>query len=274
MDRPHILYCPQTGKYVAWLKIMCEGNNQCMSVLQADDFLGPYEFVHRLYRPLAMSTGDFDLYSDPETGKGYFIFDRPHFEIITAELTDDYTAVTDRYSAHCFTDGSSGAGREAPTHFVRGGKHYLITSGTTWYYPNPSRVDRFGDFHGEYEELGNPCVGEDDYISFGGQFTEVLQVPGSDLYIAMADRWVLDQERVQQIGKSLPMAAKIRPKQPIDREPKGEPVLPSEERTFDDDTSISRYIWLPIEWDGDRPVIRWRDEWCVEDFTEPGEAGH
>ena len=29
---------------------------------------------------------------------------------------------------------------------------------------------------------------------------------------------------------------------------------------------ISRYVWLPIEWEGDQPVIRWYDEWKVEDF--------
>lgn len=33
-----------------------------------------------------------------------------------------------------------------------------------------------------------------------------------------------------------------------------------------EDTSIARYIWLPIEWEGEKPVIRWQDSWRVEDL--------
>jgi hypothetical protein len=22
-----------------------------------------------------------------------------------------------------------------------------------------------------------------------------------------------------------------------------------------------RYIWLPIQWEGDKPILRWMDEW-------------
>ena len=45
MDRPHIVYCKKTGKYVAWLKIMAGVTSQFMCVLQADDFMGPYEYL-------------------------------------------------------------------------------------------------------------------------------------------------------------------------------------------------------------------------------------
>ena len=27
------------------------------------------------------------------------------------------------------------------------------------------------------------------------------------------------------------------------------------------DTSIADYVWLPIEWEDGRPVLRWRDAW-------------
>jgi hypothetical protein len=33
-----------------------------------------------------------------------------------------------------------------------------------------------------------------------------------------------------------------------------------------ENTRVSTYVWLPIEWQGDKPVIRWRDEWRIEDF--------
>ena len=30
----------------------------------------------------------------------------------------------------------------------------------------------------------------------------------------------------------------------------------------------SGYIWLPIEFEGDRPVIRWRDQWDLSVFPK------
>ena len=32
------------------------------------------------------------------------------------------------------------------------------------------------------------------------------------------------------------------------------------------DTSIADYVWLPVEFEGEVPVIRWYDEWRWEDF--------
>lgn len=32
-------------------------------------------------------------------------------------------------------------------------------------------------------------------------------------------------------------------------------------------TSVSTYVWLPIRFDGDRPVIEWRDEWSLSEFA-------
>ena len=29
------------------------------------------------------------------------------------------------------------------------------------------------------------------------------------------------------------------------------------------ETRIADYVWLPIEWDGDKPVIRWQKMWRV-----------
>ena len=76
MDRPHIVYCKKSGKYVAWLKIMAGVTSQFMCVLQADDFMGPYEYVHKVYKPLKMDTGDFTIAVDKNTGKGYLIFEQ------------------------------------------------------------------------------------------------------------------------------------------------------------------------------------------------------
>lgn len=273
MDRPHIIYCEKTGKYVAWLKIMCGATSQFMSVMQADRFLGPYEFVHRIYKPLAMDTGDFALAVDRETKKAYFIFDRPHFEVVTATLSDTYTEVAGEFSEH-YTNLHPPFSREAPTYFERNGLRYLITSGTTGYYPNPSKVCCFTDWHGTYADMGDPCIGDSEGTSFYGQFTCVLKVPGKDFYIAMADRWKpsrfgkwFSQKYYTMVEKAMSSGRHENITKP-DRSPKQVGELPQKLQRHMENTSIARYVWLPIEWHGDKPTIRWHDEWKIEDFKE------
>lgn len=266
MDRPHIIYCKKTGKYVAWLKIMGGTISQFMCILQADDFMGPYEIVHERYRLLQMDSGDFALAVDPDTEKAYIIYERPHFEIVTATLSDTYTEVTGEYSEH-YKDRHPPFTREAPTFFRRNGKNYLITSSMTGYYPNPSSVCVFDDFHGKYEDLGNPCEGQDADTSFYGQFTCVLQIPGTDRYIAMADRWKptafgkwFSRRFYRFVEASMSNeknAARMKP----DLEPKTDTALPAKEKRHRENTSIATYVWLPVTWEGDRPVIRWQEEW-------------
>jgi hypothetical protein len=272
MDRPHIIYCEKTGKYVAWLKIMGGATSQFMSVLQADKFFGPYRFVHKMYKPLKMDTGDFDLYADGETGKGCFIFDRPHFEVVTATLTEDYTGVTGEYSAH-YQKLRIPYTREAPTHFTRNGRHYLFTSGTTGYWPNPSQTAVFEDFHGVYRDLGDPHIGDKTGTSFSSQIACVLKIPDRDLYIACADRWKPGAFNTWMAGQYRKMVVNAMKEggraynmMKPDYSEKEAATLPERKRRHFDNTRISDYVWLPIEWQGEKPVIRWRDEWRIEDL--------
>ena len=48
-----------------------------------------------------------------------------------------------------------------------------------------------------------------------------------------------------------------------DTSPKEVHNLPGVEVRHKENNSIARYVWLPIEWEGDKPVIRWRDEWTL-----------
>lgn len=271
MDRPHIIYCKKTKKYVCWLKIMCGTTSQFMSIMQADNFLGPYEFVHKIYKPLQMDTGDFTLVVDDKTDKAYFIFDRPHFEVVCATLSDTYTEVSGEYSEH-YKELYPPFSREAPAYFKKDDKHYLITSGTSGYYPNPSQVCEFKDFHGEYKDLGDPCIGDVDKTSFYGQFTCVLKVPNKDLYIAMADRWkptAFGKWMTKKYYKLVENAMSSGKHEDItkpDYSPKTEASLSMKKMRHMENTSIARYVWLPIIWDNDKPTIKWYDEWKIEDF--------
>lgn len=264
MDRPHILYCEKTKKYVAWLKIMVGEITQFYHIMQADLFEGPYEVVNEIYKPLDMDSGDFALHAD-EDGKAYIWFERPHFQLICATLTDDYTAVTGEYSVH-YDNLLPPLTREAPTYFERNGKRYLFTSGTSGYFPNLSKVCMFDDPHGEYVDLGDPFIGDKSNTSFSSQITSVFKIPGKDLYIACADRW-MPQWYIKPMAKQIiaGMERHFKDYKP-DTAPKKAAPLPGELQKHGENTSISRYVWLPIEWEGDKPVIRWRKEWKIEDF--------
>lgn len=261
MDRPHIIYNARTKKYVCWLKIMGKDQIQTETVLTADDLLGPYTKVRTGLRPLGMSAGDFDL-AVADDGKGYYFFERVHSELIIADLTDDYTDVTGYYSTH-FPRHRPPFVREAPAHFTRQGKHYLITSGTTGYYPNPSEVAAAETWHGPYTVLGDPHPDDKTRTSWHSQVSSVFKVPGrKDLYIALADRWLpeaTDALDYNVYGKAVEMLSD--PDAPKDKIPYD--VLASMPK---EKTRIADYVWLPIRFDGDMAYLDWKDSWLWEDY--------
>lgn len=269
IDRPHIIFCPKTNKYVAWIKIMGGNDGQLMAVLQADDFLGPYKIVNKGFRPNGFESGDFDLYVDETTGTGYIWFERPHWEMICATLTADFTSVSGEFSVH-FSGKLPPNTREAPTHFVHNDKHYLFTSGTSGYSPNQSLVSTFADYHGEYIDLGNPHPADTSKTSYCSQITDVIKIPGKDnLYIALADRWMtqtcgtnnprLEENRIRELYKS---------HKPRERDSKEVRLtdMRNVKRGGWDVTNNATYVWLPMKWENGIPNIYWKDEWKLEDY--------
>ena len=270
LDRPHILFNKRTGKYVCWMKVMRNDGSQSETVMTADNILGPYTLVRKDLRPLGMNAGDFDL-AVAEDGKGYYFFERVHSETVCADLTEDYTDVTGYYSTH-FPHPHPPFVREATAHFERNHKHYLITSGTTGYLPNPSEAAVADTWHGPYRVLGDPHPSDESHTSFHSQISCVFKVPGKkDLYIACADRWLPDKMHFQY-----PFYAKAFEclftghveKIPSIAQSMG---IPMEEMrdTFADkqrNTSISDYVWLPLRFDGEMVYMDWKDEWSLDDY--------
>lgn len=263
MDRPHIIYNEKTKKFVCWLKIMeGDGKIQTETILTADDILGPYTVVNPRLCPLGMSAGDFDLTVDPVTKKAYYYFDRVHVDTICAELTDDYTDVSGVYTVHFPHPEGTPFVREAPAYFYRNGKHYLITSGTLGYLPNPSEVAIADDYHGPFTVLGDPHPSDMSHTSFHSQISCIFKVRGKkDLYIACADRWrpdyndisyleMLGLRSLRLMGKQSWCAAELEKRGVSSR----------------NNTSLAEYVWLPLRFDGDAVYIDWKDEWRIEDY--------
>ena len=65
LERPHILYCAKTGRYVCWLK--SQSNDGHFVILEAEHFLGPFLFVRFLF-PFGFAVGVFVLFAVPVSG--------------------------------------------------------------------------------------------------------------------------------------------------------------------------------------------------------------
>jgi hypothetical protein len=51
-----------------------------------------------------------------------------------------------------------------------------------------------------------------------------------------------------------------------DESPKEATPLPGKLLRYYDNTRIADYVWLNIEWEGEKSVIPWKDEWRLEDY--------
>lgn len=160
---------------------------------------------------------DMTLFADDD-GKAYHIYSsEENLTLHIAELTDDYQGHTGKYIRV-----SPAGHNEAPALFKRKGVYWMITSGCTGWAPNEARMFSAPSLWGPWTKHPNPCRGENANLTFGGQSTWILTLPGEteNTYLFMADIW--------------------RPKHPID----------------------ARYIWLPIRFGDDgTPFIEWISEW-------------
>ncbi|MBE7038749.1 MAG: hypothetical protein E7404_07610 [Ruminococcaceae bacterium] len=280
LDRPHIIYNEKTNKYVMWIKIMKKERkcDQIMVVAVADKITDEFKMISAK-TILGVSSGDFDLVCDEKTKKAYIYFDKVHDYktnhldyskqhdcVVCAPLNDDYTDVEGSYTEHLKTSGGAD-GREAPSFFERDGKKYLLTSATTGYFPNPTECAVCDSYQGDWENIGTIHVNDTENTSFRSQISSVFKHPfKKDLYIAVADRWLVN------LPDNFPsnFCDILR----TNDDPSKEPLMSKEE--LDKimacnspevrNTSIADYVYLPIEFDGNIPKIKWYDEWKIEDF--------
>ena len=215
---------------------------------------GPFIFSHVIENVRA---GDFDLFV--ENGKGYYIGTEDN-TVYARELTDDYMNFTDKFSTHLKKSRPPFV-REAPCYFAYRNRKYIITSGTSGYFPNPTLVHEIKDIHGQYIDLGELCKNDFEKTSFRAQFSSVFKHPFKEnLYIALGDRWLND----------LPYHMEISGEEMFDGYfSKDGPKFRDDllEVYSDENTSEATYVWLPIKFDENGvPFIEWLDEWKIEDF--------
>lgn len=238
MDRPHIIYNKKNDIYVMWMKLVGTDKNpkdwkhQYMGVATSKSITGEFKIINKLI-PLGMSSGDFDLFVDDDE-KAYLIFGKVHTEIIVADLNDDYLDLTGEYSSHLHFYGPPIA-REAPAVFKKDDEYFMITSGTTGYYPNQSLAAKATNIHGPWYITGDPFIGDVEKNSFNCQVSSVFKDPRSNKFIAIGDRWIVDLSKEK------------------------------EKSSWNIDTSISEYVWLPIEIINGVPQIKWFSQWNINE---------
>ena len=202
--------------------------------------MGQGLFVRRDFGSGQMSR-DMTLYVDDD-GKAYHIFSsEENYTLHIAELTADYLHHTGRY-----TRMAPGGQNEAPAIFKHDGTYWMITSGCTGWAPNEARMFSAPSIWGPWTQHPNPCRGPLAEKTFNGQSTFVLTLNDSDLTNLKSQTSNLKPQtsnlksQTSNLKSNYIFMADIwRPQHPID----------------------ARYIWLPIEFEDGKPVIRWRDEW-------------
>jgi beta-xylosidase len=274
LERPKVVFNAQTGRFVMWFHLEPKGagyHGAMSGGAVADRVAGPYTFVSSI-RPNAgvwplnapsshrksLSISAVDRLSRmdlPGAPRPYYprhqIFRR---DFANGQMARDMTLfVDDDGSAyHIYASEENGTlhisrlsddflkpagqyvrifpGRfhEAPTMMKWRSRYFLITSDCTGWAPNTARISTASSIWGPWRELGNPCMGTGMQIASTFQSQSTFILP------------------VQGINDAfIFMADRWNPSNAID----------------------GRYVWLPVEFHHDVPMISWHDEWDLSVFT-------
>ena len=264
VDRPHILKCRETGKYVCWLKL--SGEEGYFTILEADAFLGPYTLVKEKYRPVEGEIGDFDLVTEEKTGKSYLFLDAGHNAVVGMRLSSDCCTAETQISRQ-YEGLHALYSREGITVFEQDGTCFMLTSGMIGYIPNPSDAATAPDWESPFAGIGNPHVEDKSKASFNSQISDVFRIPEKQEYLVMADRWVpdypMDAKKSEMFERAV--AAHFDPEH-YQVSPEENEIYLNSPMLETADTSKADYVWLPMRIVDGKPEIRWVESWRVEDL--------
>jgi hypothetical protein len=259
IERPHVIYNQKTGEFVMWFHFEVRGNGYRAAraaVAVSEKATGPYKYLGS-FRPNAgvwpldypeerkkpwdansdKHDPDYVLHRDFTGGQmsrdmTLFVDDNGSaYQIYASEenATLQISKLTDDYlkPAGQYVRILVGQANEAPAMFKRNGHYYLMTSGTTGWAPNAARLAMADAITGPWKKLGNPCVGPKEKTSVTFGSQAASILPVADL----KDEFIYIGDRWN--SRNLP---------------------------------DSRYIWLPVRFDGDRMWIGWLDKWDLSVF--------
>lgn len=182
-ERPKVIYCEKTGKFVLWMHIDDKTYQMAsVGVAVSDSPVGPF-VLKTVIRPNGQESRDMTVFKDDD-GVAYLVHSKDGNRTLNiARLTDDYEDV-DGYFVSVLVDQI----REAPALCKHKGKYYMVTSGCTGWKPNSALYAEANFITGKWHLVDNPCEGENYRNTFGGQSTYIFEYNGQK-YL-MLDHWI------------------------------------------------------------------------------------
>ncbi|MEU6245875.1 RICIN domain-containing protein [Glycomyces sp. NPDC047010] len=183
IERPKVVYNPNTGKYVLWAhkENGVDYGDAEVAVAVSDTVDGDYDYQGS-FRPAGYDSRDMTLFVDTD-GTGYLISAADvNYDLNVYRLTDDFLAIDEL--VYVF----DGYHREAPAVFQRGGVYFLVTSGATGWNANQTQYATTTNFpEGAWSGWSNAG----NSTTYGSQPTHVTTVQGTagTSYLYMGDRW-------------------------------------------------------------------------------------
>ncbi|MCU0794892.1 MAG: family 43 glycosylhydrolase [Akkermansiaceae bacterium] len=239
LDRPKVIYQEASGTFILYFKLYPpkekggkSGKDYAwVGVATADKPIGPFKYRgYFLGNHNKFGTGDFAIFQDTDGAIYHVAVRKPDKALVYGRLSEDGLKPVGEYKV---MEGVT-KHTEAPTFFRRGDQVYLLGSGTSGWKPNAARLFVADRFTGPYKELPNPCQGVNPINNMGPDKTFGGQSTFVYPVAGRKDAWIA----MFDINK---------PEDPVN----------------------AGYIWLPIEFEGDQPVIRWRDQWDLSVFSNP-----
>jgi beta-galactosidase len=184
VERPKVIYCQKTGRYVMWLHIDKRDYRQAaVGVAVSDSPVGPFRYLQTL-RPLGLDSRDQTVFVDEHQIAWHIASTNWNKTTLISRLADDYQSFTGE-SLRVFSDRRM----EAHALIRDQGRYWFVASGCTGWDPNPARSAVAADLAGPWTELGNPCTGPESEITFHCQSTFLFK-KADDQVVAMFDRWI------------------------------------------------------------------------------------
>ncbi len=239
LDRPKVIFQEATKTFLLYFKLYppkSKGGKSgkdyaWVGVATSSKPTGPFEYRgYFLGNHDKFGTGDFAIVPDTDGSIHHIAVRKPDKALIQGRLSDDGLKPVGDYKV---LEGVT-IGTEAPAFFRRNGKVYLLASETSGWKPNAARMFVADQLAGPYKELPNPCRGVNPVNQLGPDKTFGGQSTFVYQVAGRKDAWIA----MFDINK---------PENPIN----------------------AGYIWLPIEFEADQPVIRWRDTWDLSVFPKP-----
>jgi len=251
IERPKVLFNRHTKKFVMWFHLELKGKGYRAArngVAIADRPQGPYQYLGSS-RPDAdawpMNVREDDQIQGPgkhlanDFALGQQSRDMTLFQdaddkayLIYASEENQSLHISQLSDDYLKTMGRylrlfPGTPLEAPTLFKRHGRYYLFASGVTGWKPNAAHSAIAKSIWGPWQELGNPVRGTAEEVSTTFGAQSTYALP----LPGQPDQIVF-------------MADRWNPKNAID----------------------GRYVWLPVEWERDKPALHWQSSWRLGDL--------